>query len=51
MTESLDLVWQFAAHTWQLWGWLAFGIVPFSLLLFAVLDFADWRKYNRRGKQ
>jgi hypothetical protein len=44
MIEALDLLWQFACRSWQLWGALAFVLAPAGLAVVAVWDFADWHK-------
>lgn len=48
MNECLDLLWQFACRSWQLWGALAFVLAPAGLLVVAAWDFADWLKFERR---
>ena len=46
MIEALDLILELGLRLWQLWG-VAFVILPFSLAVIAVWDFADWHK-NRK---
>jgi hypothetical protein len=43
MIEVLDILWQFATRSWQLWGWIAFICAPVGFAVVAAWDFNDWR--------